>query len=319
MAPSSAPTPACATRARWPPTARPAARPAYGHRGAWWGRRTARSSTAWRSTRTARSRRRSVGCPWPRTWPQALLAADPRLFDDPRPHRDEHSLEMQLPFLQHLVPELRIVPLLMGSQTRSEVSALAGALVARPARQGARCCSPPATCRHYHPAAVANRLDALVVEDVERFDPEALMDRIERNHEHACGGGPMVAVMKAARALGADRATVLRYADSGDVGERTRAAWWATCPRRSRHEGRHGSRPRNDEGSEPRWPVPRRPAAPGPARGARGAPGRGPAAGPLLFPGCAPPGEPSSRSTRAEESCAAASGSCGPTRPWGRR
>ena len=51
---------------------------------------------------------------------------------------------------------------------------------------------------------------------VQRFDADALMDRLESFHGHACGGGPMVAVMKAARALGASRATVLRYADSGD-------------------------------------------------------------------------------------------------------
>jgi AmmeMemoRadiSam system protein B len=48
---------------------------------------------------------------------------------------------------------------------------------------------------------------------------EALMDRLEQHHNVACGGGPMVAVMKAARTLGADSATVLRYADSGDVEE----------------------------------------------------------------------------------------------------
>ena len=72
---------------------------------------------------------------------------------------------------------------------------------------------------HFHPADVANREDAVVVEQVSQFDAEALMDRIEGHQNVACGGGPVVAVMKAARALGADRATVLRYADSGDVDE----------------------------------------------------------------------------------------------------
>jgi AmmeMemoRadiSam system protein B len=72
---------------------------------------------------------------------------------------------------------------------------------------------------HYQPAAVAGRLDAEVVEAVRRFDPEALMRRLETRDNVACGGGPLVAVMKAARTLGADRAAVLRYADSGDVGE----------------------------------------------------------------------------------------------------
>ena len=149
----------------------------------------------------------------------ALIAADPRLYDDPGPHRDEHALEMQLPFLQHFVPDLRIVPLLMGRQSKDEVSALTGALArVLPGREDVLLVAS-SDLSHYHPATVANRMDALVVGDVERFDPESLLGRIVRSSEHACGGGPIVAVMKAARALGADRATVLRYADSGDAGE----------------------------------------------------------------------------------------------------
>jgi AmmeMemoRadiSam system protein B len=129
---------------------------------------------------------------------------------------------MQLPFLQHLVPGLRIVPVLMGSQSRAEADALAqrlgAALRGRPALLVAS-----SDLSHYHPAAVANALDAEVIGDVARFDADALMGRLERDRSHACGGGPMVAVMKAARALGATRAQVLRYADSGDAGERDKS------------------------------------------------------------------------------------------------
>ena len=149
----------------------------------------------------------------------ALIAADSRVFDDPGPHRDEHSLEMQLPFLQHFVSDLRIVPLLMGSQSKDEISALTGVLSrVLPDREDILLLAS-SDLSHYHPAREANRMDALVVGDVQRFDPEALQ---ARPTEHACGGGPIVAVMKAARALGADRATVLRYADSGDEGERNK-------------------------------------------------------------------------------------------------
>jgi AmmeMemoRadiSam system protein B len=52
---------------------------------------------------------------------------------------------------------------------------------------------------------------------VESFDAEGLMLALERQPRHACGGGPMVSVLHAARQLGAARAEVLRYADSGDV------------------------------------------------------------------------------------------------------
>jgi AmmeMemoRadiSam system protein B len=149
----------------------------------------------------------------------ALIAAEGMIRDLPGPHTDEHSLEMQLPFLQRLVSELRILPALMGTQSREEVDSLAAALVR--VLGGRRVLIVASSdLSHYHSAPVANRLDALVVGDVERFDAEALMARIERDHGHACGGGPMVAVMKAARGLGANRAAVLKYGDSGDVGER---------------------------------------------------------------------------------------------------
>jgi AmmeMemoRadiSam system protein B len=148
---------------------------------------------------------------------QALLAADATLFDDPGRHRDEHSLEMQMPFLQRAVAGLRIVPMLMGTQAREEVAALAAAL-ARVLPGRAALLVASSDLSHYQPAPVASRLDAEVVGDVRRFDPDALMNRLEARGNVACGGGPLVAVMKAARTLGADCATVLRYADSGDVG-----------------------------------------------------------------------------------------------------
>jgi hypothetical protein len=153
---------------------------------------------------------------------QALLDAGSGVFEDPGVHRDEHSLEMQMPFLQRLVPGLRIVPLLMGSQSREEVDALAAVLAKALAGHPALLVAS-SDLSHYQPAAVANRADAAVVDEVGRFDEEALMTRLETRHNVACGGGPVVAVMKAARALGADRATVLKYGDSGDVGERDKS------------------------------------------------------------------------------------------------
>jgi MEMO1 family protein len=147
-----------------------------------------------------------------------LLAADANIHADQRPHLSEHSLEMQMPFLKHLAPEVRILPALMGSQTRDEVDALAGAL-ARVLRPGEALLVASSDLSHYHPSAEAERLDRMVLDHVRTLDAGGLMARLSDNPEHACGGGPMVAVMKAAVALGADRATVLRYADSGDVEE----------------------------------------------------------------------------------------------------
>jgi MEMO1 family protein len=148
----------------------------------------------------------------------ALLAAAPLIVNEPGPHRSEHSLEMQLPFLKHLVPDAAIVPMLMGTQRSEEIDALAPALAAAAAGRDDVVLVASSDLSHYEPAPIAHDLDARVVGDVEGFDPESLERRLDAApHTFACGGGPMVAVMKAARLLGASRAHVLRYADSGDV------------------------------------------------------------------------------------------------------
>jgi len=70
---------------------------------------------------------------------------------------------------------------------------------------------------HYEDASTAQTMDAVVLRDVERLDPDGLMRALEREPHHACGGGPIVAVLHAARRLGATRGRVLKYGDSGDV------------------------------------------------------------------------------------------------------
>ncbi len=151
-----------------------------------------------------------------------ILEAGGSVVASERTHRDEHSLEMQLPFLQHVAPDARIVPMLMGSQARVEVDALAPALAAVAADEDVVLIAS-SDLSHYHPAPVANRLDAEVIAEVEGLRPDGLMDLLEASREHACGGGPMVAVMKAARTAGASSAEILRYADSGDAGERDKS------------------------------------------------------------------------------------------------
>jgi MEMO1 family protein len=144
------------------------------------------------------------------------------VFDDAALHREEHSLELQLPFLQRVLPSFRLVPLMMGSQSRVEVLGLAAALAAALAGRDAVLIAS-SDLSHYEPAAVANRLDAVVCDQVARYDESGLLDRLESRHNVACGGGPIVAVMRAALALGATQAKLLRYGDSGDVEARDKS------------------------------------------------------------------------------------------------
>jgi AmmeMemoRadiSam system protein B len=146
----------------------------------------------------------------------AIAAETSIVREDARPHAREHSLEMQIPFLKHLAPNTTIVPLLMGYQDAETVAALGEALArALVSRRVLLVASTDLS--HYHDAATAAALDAVVLDHVARFDAEGLQRSLDLRPEHACGGGPAVAVMRAARLLGARDAMVLRYADSGDV------------------------------------------------------------------------------------------------------
>ncbi len=151
-----------------------------------------------------------------------LLAAAPIVHVDTAPHGREHSLEMQLPFLHRVAPGTAIVPLLMGSQTAAAARALGDALAAVVGalldRMGRRAILVASTdLSHYHNAVDASRLDAVVIEHVARADADGLQRSLDTTPEHACGGGPTVAVMRAARILGASHSKILKYADSGDV------------------------------------------------------------------------------------------------------
>ena len=150
------------------------------------------------------------------------LAASPGIHAMPAAHAREHSLEMQLPFVRRLLPEARIVPLLMGFQSREAIEQLAAALSA--ALRGRRALIVASTdLSHYFDARTAAELDARVQDRVAAFDPEGLLalaaeyPEQERGRFVGCGIGPAISVMMAARALGARDARVLKYAHSGEV------------------------------------------------------------------------------------------------------
>jgi hypothetical protein len=148
----------------------------------------------------------------------AITAQSPAITDRPEAHRREHSLEMQLPFVAHLFPGTPIVPIVVGHQTRQTAFALGDALVrALGAFRGEALLVASSDLSHYEDAGTASAMDAIVATHVEAFDAEGLMTALERDPRHACGGAPMVAVLHAAKQLGATSSCVLRYADSGDV------------------------------------------------------------------------------------------------------
>ena len=150
----------------------------------------------------------------------AIAATSSHVIEHPPAHRREHSLEMQLPFLAHLLPGVPIVPMVMGDQDRETAFGLGETLASTIGNR-----TPPARVllvassdlSHFEDAPTAQAMDAEVLREVGRLDPEGLMQALEREPRHACGGGPIVAVLHAARRMGATHARVLKYGDSGDV------------------------------------------------------------------------------------------------------
>jgi AmmeMemoRadiSam system protein B len=146
----------------------------------------------------------------------ALAAATPLIRRNEAVHVREHSLEMQLPFVRRVAPRAKIVPLLVGHQT-AETARRLGAALGEVLRTRRAVLVASTDLSHYYDATTAARLDAVMIDGIARFDPDGLQSALDARPEHACGGGPTVAVLRAARVLGATRSVVLKYADSGDV------------------------------------------------------------------------------------------------------
>ena len=145
-----------------------------------------------------------------------------RIFD--AAHRPEHSIEVQLPFLQTTLDDFKLVPLLMADSSAENCNALAQAL-AEWARGRSALLIASTDMSHYPAYEDAVRVDHETLKAIETCDArqvatttEKLMSEgVPRLGTCLCGEGPVRTVLTAARLLGADRVEVLRYANSGDV------------------------------------------------------------------------------------------------------
>ncbi len=130
-------------------------------------------------------------------------------------HGSEHALEVQLPFLQYALGDFKLIPVVMGDQAKVFVDDLASALEKSIDEKTLIVASSDLS--HYYPKEVAQKLDAIVIEDVNRFDYEALSLHLSGNACEACGGGPIVSMLKALKTRGCKMSETLIHSDSGDV------------------------------------------------------------------------------------------------------
>ena len=149
-----------------------------------------------------------------------ILAADPVMNADRKPHAAEHSVEIQLPFLQVALGAFSFVPIVMGTQDLRSCEAVADA-VWRASKGRNVLVVGSSDLSHFHSYEQAKRLDGIVVDRVRIRDYRGLARDLEGGSCEACGGGPVVTAMLFAEKAGARGVQVLLYANSGDVtGER---------------------------------------------------------------------------------------------------
>lgn len=130
-------------------------------------------------------------------------------------HGAEHALEVQLPFLQSVLSNFTLLPIVIGDQSSTYVYPLAELLAEIWDKDTLVVASTDLS--HFHSRSKADQLDGIVEDHIDKFEFESLQDDLELRKCEACGGGAVVALMKAAKIKGFNKSKVLSHTDSGDI------------------------------------------------------------------------------------------------------
>lgn len=130
-------------------------------------------------------------------------------------HKREHALEVQIPFLQSVLKDFKIVPIVMGDQSKMFVDHLAEKISKVVDEETLVVASSDMS--HFYYSSEANRLDSIVEKRINDFDFEQLLKDLDDHECEACGGGPIAAMMKAASLKNINKSLVINRSDSGDV------------------------------------------------------------------------------------------------------
>jgi len=158
-----------------------------------------------------------------------LLAEIPQLKLDDSAHLQEHSLEVLLPFLQYVQPQLEVVPIALKHPAPAQLIEL-GTGIARAIKNWNEPVLLVASSdmNHFLPAAENVRLDSLAIDAMTSFDPQRLYRVVAEQQISMCGVLAVVTVMEAAKALGAQSCELVRYSHSGEKsGDNSRVVGYA--------------------------------------------------------------------------------------------
>src|ERR1700739_175965 len=149
---------------------------------------------------------------------EKISRAFPELREDAEAHRTEHSLEVQLPFLQRLVPSLSFVPIVLGTVQWEHLDALGRALAVVIAGESAPVLLVASSdMNHYESDAVTRVKDHKAIDQILALEPRKLFDTVRNENISMCGYAAAVAVLTAVRELHGKQAELVRHAPSGEV------------------------------------------------------------------------------------------------------
>jgi len=147
-----------------------------------------------------------------------LTAASQYLKTDTLAHEMEHSIEVQLPFLQYLKPDVKIVPIILGIQDGPALKAL-GIEMAQVIQNSQKkvLIFASSDMNHYEAQKTTQKKDRQAIEAILELDPDKLINRIETQDISMCGYGPATVMLSAVNAMGGGKAELIKYQTSGDV------------------------------------------------------------------------------------------------------
>ena len=147
-----------------------------------------------------------------------ILATSRHLQEDSTAHQYEHSLEVQLPFLQYFRADIRIVPITLAYGSSAAYKEI-GREIARAVRELPRevVIMASSDMTHYEPQESAQKKDQQAIDAILRLNEDELLQRVEELDISMCGCAPTVCLISAARELGATAAELVRYQTSGDI------------------------------------------------------------------------------------------------------
>lgn len=165
------------------------------------------------------------------------------------PQFSEHSLEVQIPFLQSVLEDFKLIPVVMGGQDLENIEALAGAL-AEELKGTSSLVVASTDLSHFHSAGEAEKLDRVFINYLSDFDFDSLVNALHSRKTEACGYGPVLTAMRASEKMGADSCIPLKYSHSGDIsGDNDRVVGYLSAvfiQRNSTEAGGEGKRSKSE-------------------------------------------------------------------------